>query len=385
MVRSLSLQKFLFAACCLFVICAAVLWGERGTTANHALRTPDRSSTAATDSVLVSYSYFEKDETQEANFRYFLNVGMGIDNVQAAPEGIDWVVVQSGSDCGPCSVLDRLLEYSQDLTDALAPHLRSVLVGGSKLSVLHRMENEGMDFAAHNMTLIYLKHQQRLHTYKSFVFLNSSVKGPFFPSWVPVGWHWTDAFISRFSAYVKAVGASLACLPAQDLGGPGPRLESWAFALDQTGLQLLVEAGVFEVRSCKLCPDGVVVGSEYALSKVLLDHGYNIATLLAMYPPNVDWREQQHWNCNNNVHPSRHGTYDHMTMHPFETLFVKSSWHVGEPFTTHYSKWFTEIARGSSNTQGQFDEIMYTYAVSPEATMLHGAALDYYRILVHSV
>ncbi len=35
---------------------------------------------------------------------------------------------------------------------------------------------------------------------------------------------------------------------------------------------------------------------------------------------NVDWRQQRHWSCNNNVHPSRRGTYDGISMHPYETV-----------------------------------------------------------------
>ena len=35
---------------------------------------------------------------------------------------------------------------------------------------------------------------------------------------------------------------------------------------------------------------------------------------------------QENWKCNNNVHPSRHGTYDGIAFHPFETIFVKASW-----------------------------------------------------------
>lgn len=53
----------------------------------------------------------------------------------------------------------------------------------------------------------------------------------------------------------------------------------------------------------------------------------------------VDWRDRRHWRCNNNVHPSRHGTYDAISMHPFETVFIKASWHVGEPFLDKYSAW----------------------------------------------
>ena len=62
----------------------------------------------------------------------------------------------------------------------------------------------------------------------------------------------------------------------------------------------------------------------------------------------MDWRDDKHWSCNDNVHPSRHGTYDGITMHPFETVFVKASWHVGEPFTSHYTRWFSGHALGQA-------------------------------------
>ncbi len=33
--------------------------------------------------------------------------------------------------------------------------------------------------------------------YKYFILLNSSTKGPFYPSYMPYGWHWTHAFLER--------------------------------------------------------------------------------------------------------------------------------------------------------------------------------------------
>jgi hypothetical protein len=190
-----------------------------------------------------------------------------------------------------------------------------------------------------------------------FILLNSSVKGPFYPAYLPPSWHWTHAFMARFRDDVHAVSSSLVCLPEADAGerrppalpasqpasqpvpgrgacpaqqfpcwrvrpaaaagwwsvlcpdawpaagagqgglahgqggscsgragsqgsaahltpgphpagGPGPRLESWAFALDTVGLQVAVEAGVFHIRSCKLCSDGegIVVGGEYGIT-----------------------------------------------------------------------------------------------------------------------
>jgi hypothetical protein len=155
-----------------------------------------------------------------------------------------------------------------------------------------------MDLGGHNVTLEWLSYRGRLGHYKYFIFLNSSVKGPFLPAWTPPEWHWTTAYLSAFqtepsnlggtsgsdsraSAFpgysqsnflaahtsvppVHAVSSSLVCLPADDAGGPGPRLESWAFALDEAGLAAAVDGGVFIIRGCKLCTDKVrVVDATY--------------------------------------------------------------------------------------------------------------------------
>lgn len=332
--------------------------------------------------VLVSYSYFEKDAIQAANFEYFLAIGMGCNSTYLAPAATEFIIVQSGPDCTPCAKLNKTMYSNHKVTQQLAHLLTSANTGAAGVNLLHRKENEGMDIAAHNVTIAFLQNQHKLRSYKYFIFLNSSVKGPFFPTWVPTNWQWTDAFTSRFTRTVKAVGSSLTCLPAQDAGGPGPRLESWAFAVDQTGLHVLMQEGIFEVRTCKICEEGVVVKGEYGLSEALLQRGYNIATLLSMYPKDIDWRDPQHHGCNDNVHPSRHGTYDSITMHPYETIFVKSSWHVGEPFTSHYSNWFLRHGQGAYNTDGQFDETMYLYAIGKYAIMPDEAAARYYAITV---
>jgi hypothetical protein len=71
-----------------------------------------------------------------------------------------------------------------------------------------------------------------------------------------------------------------ACLPA---GGYGPKLESWAFGVDQDGLEALLREGVFQLRTCKLCDEGVVVKGEYGLTNSLMKYGYNVDTLMSMY------------------------------------------------------------------------------------------------------
>ena len=39
--------------------------------------------------------------------------------------------------------------------------------------------------------------------YRYFIFLNSSVRGPFYPSYMPQPWQWTQAYTSRLTSSVK--------------------------------------------------------------------------------------------------------------------------------------------------------------------------------------
>jgi hypothetical protein len=321
---------------------------------------------SAVEPVLVSYSYFEKDSIQRSNMEFFMAVGMGIFSQLPAPANTDFVVVISGGLCTPCKALMPMLKPVPE--SELMPAI-SAAWSKAGLTILQRTENEGMDIAAHNATVDWVTARGTRQKYRNFIFLNSSVRGPFTPHYLPPGWQWTQALTSRLSDTVKLVASSLVCLPAVDAGGAGPKAESWAFGTDAEGLRILEGAGVFGVRACKLCNDGIVVQGEYGLTNVLMSHGYNVATLMARYSPTTDWRDDKHWNCNDCVHPSRSGTYDDITMHPFETVFVKSSWHVGEPFTSHYTKWFMGHALGQDDTAGTFNEHLYRYGVSPEAQM----------------
>lgn len=61
--------------------------------------------------------------------------------------------------------------------------------------------------------------------------------------------------------------------------------ESWAFALDSQGLELMMEKGIFWTRTCKVChgDEGIVVASEYGMSKAILEASFNLATLMSRW------------------------------------------------------------------------------------------------------
>lgn len=322
------------------------------------------------DDVYVSYAYYEKDSVQRDNLDFFLRVGAGY----AAhhfhrPTGVFLQIIVADEQCTPCQSIESEFERTRDIVGV--PSVRRVM-HSQRAAVLYRTDNEGMDIASHSVGLQWLASTTRLKKFKYFIFLNSSVRGPFLPSYMPANWQWTNAFVDALQRGNALAACSIVCLPSIDAGGPGPRAESWAFALDRRGLDVALQNSVFSKRKCKLCPDGVVVGGEYGLSKSILAAGLNMTTLMTKYSTSVNWSDPQHWHCNNNVHPSRDGTYDGVSQHPFELLFVKSSWHVADTYVAAYSRWALSLAQGRQGTEGKFDETMYRYAISPEAIQVGG-------------
>ena len=94
---------------------------------------------------------------------------------------------------------------------------------------------------------------------------------------------------------MRVVSSSLVCLPDFDSGG-GQGWSRGRLRWMRRASGLTVDAGVFEVRTCKLCrDDGIVIGGEYGISKAILDKNYNLATLQSMVQSDVDWADPAHW------------------------------------------------------------------------------------------
>ena len=70
-----------------------------------------------------------------------------------------------------------------------------------------------MDIAAHNVTLEWVARGGHGSKYVHFIFLNSSVRGPFVPMFMPTGWQWTLAFTTGLSATTKVSSLPTSRLP----------------------------------------------------------------------------------------------------------------------------------------------------------------------------
>jgi hypothetical protein len=188
----------------------------------------------------------------------------------------------------------------------------------SNLTILKR-PNEGYDFGGHTHALEYLAENNKKN-YDYYFFMNSGVIGPILPNYWDQSIHWSSVFIRKITDVVKVVGTTIVCLPEYDAGGFGPKVEGFFFMLDAIGLSVLEEEGtIFYNHANKFY---AIIEGEYGVSRAILKRGYSIDCMLPKYQ-NMDWRDPKNYRWNENLHPSRKGTYFGRSIQPYEVIFHK--------------------------------------------------------------
>lgn len=255
---------------------------------------------------VVCYSFFEKPQSL-FNLDFFLKNGVFVNH----PE-VDYIFCINGM-----------------RTSVKFPKAENIF--------LLERENKGLDFGAHFDALTYLLQKNNTQKiidlqnntqkiidlpYNYFIFLNDGVIGPFIPAYVSEK-NWTKLFTQKINDSVKLVGTSIVALPPTDLGKYGPRVEGFFFCTDRVGLQILWDRRtIFCIHPTK---EHAIVDGEYGISRAILEAGYSMDCMLYKYR-NVDWRDEKNWTQNHNKHPSRQGSYDGISIHPFEVIFHKWFW-----------------------------------------------------------
>lgn len=186
--------------------------------------------------------------------------------------------------------------------------------------IVLKRENIGFDFGAHGYALEWLANKNM--TFNSYVFINSSVVGPFLPTYYPKTQHWSTIFTSKITDSVKLVGTVISCLSRDDSGGYGPKVAGYCFATDNVGLNILLNhKTIFKNHETKF--DAIM--AEYGTTTAIINAGYTIDCLMYRYE-NIDWTDKDNWSIYENVFPDRLDTNDGISIHPFEVVFQKWYW-----------------------------------------------------------
>lgn len=266
---------------------------------------------------VVSYAYYETDRSMY-NLDFFSQNGI------TERTDILFIIVINGYKC-------------------------SVELPDYKNCVIIKKENSGFDFGAHKASIDYLLEINNCDAnnlpYENYVFMNSGVIGPFLPTYYPSDlYHWTNIFTSKLNDKVKLVGTSLGCFEYTYIPAKGPHIEGFCFCLDKIGLITALEQNTIFVNH--LNKHLAVVNGEFLLSETILKAGFTVDCLLYKYN-GIDWLNIDNWldRCKS-VFPSRTGTYDNISIHPFEVVFHKYFWGnhnlVNFDYVSTYVKWKQE-------------------------------------------
>eukprot|EP01117_Protostelium_nocturnum_P003766 TRINITY_DN1502_c1_g1_i5.p1 TRINITY_DN1502_c1_g1~~TRINITY_DN1502_c1_g1_i5.p1 ORF type:complete len:185 (-),score=16.71 TRINITY_DN1502_c1_g1_i5:96-650(-) len=144
--------------------------------------------------------------------------------------------------------------------------------------------------------------------YKRFIFMNSSIRGPFMPSYSSECW--SDVFSARFTDKVKMSGLTYNCYDKVD-----HHIQGMMFATDDVGFEIMKPT-----MKCFNDFWGAVLQSEIKLSNQILNKGYDIYVTQASA-----WEEGSYFqNCTTNDLWSDNFYYGG-NLNPYELIFFKSN------------------------------------------------------------
>lgn len=230
--------------------------------------------------ILILYAYFETPDAKR-------NLGFFCRHAIAPQRDRHHVIVINGK----CSIEDQIPKFEN-------------------VTVLRR-PNLGFDFGAWAHALRSVE----VGRFDHFFFLNSSVTGPFLPSYRDTS-RWPEVFMRLLNDRVKLVGLSIN-------GYLGAHVQSMFLATDRTGLDVLLGGGIFtdNDRDTRKFED-VVIKREVRASKVILDSGFAIDCLAV--PRSGRLKQNLPSDANTDVfYP---GGYLHgHTLEPLDVVFFKTN------------------------------------------------------------
>lgn len=141
-------------------------------------------------------------------------------------------------------------------------------------------ENIGYDFGGWSDALLK---DNLYEKYNYFIFVNSSVVGPFIPSYYKE--KWTSIFIDGLKDNVKLFGSTInTCYNPIEKS----HVQSYIFSMDKNTLQYLIDCDIFSITNYAKSFHEAIWNKEVLMSRKIIDNGWNIGCLFPQYK-NIDF------------------------------------------------------------------------------------------------
>uniref|UniRef100_A0A6C0ANU2 Rhamnan synthesis protein F n=1 Tax=viral metagenome TaxID=1070528 RepID=A0A6C0ANU2_9ZZZZ len=141
-------------------------------------------------------------------------------------------------------------------------------------------DNIGYDFGGWSDALL---RDNLYHKYDKFIFVNSSVSGPFLHS--DFKGKWTDIYINGLQDNIKLFGSTI-----NTIGQPQSlsHVQSYIFSMDKLTLDYLINCEIFSMTNYAKTFRDAIHNKEILMSRKIIENKWNIGSLLPYYK-NVDF------------------------------------------------------------------------------------------------
>lgn len=142
------------------------------------------------------------------------------------------------------------------------------------VKTLHR-DNIGYDFGGWSDALLT---NDLYKNYDNFIFVNSSVSGPFIPSYY--NGKWTEIYINGLKDNVKLFGSTI-----NTCGNPLEisHVQSYIFSTDKTTLEYLINCEIFSITNYEKNFQDCINHREIRMSRKILENNWNIGSLQSYF------------------------------------------------------------------------------------------------------
>ena len=182
------------------------------------------------------------------------------------------------------------------------------------INIIYR-ENIGYDFGGWSHALLT---NNLYKNYDHFIFANSSVMGPYLPSYFKG--KWTDIYIEGLKD-VKLFGSTINAMGTQVTSA---HVQSYIFAMDQTTLQYLMDCEIFSMTNYAETFHDAIHKKEILMSRKIVENKWNIGSLLPYYK-GVDFTSQQPCCCNTFLDDIMYPQFRNSLWSEYDLVFIKGN------------------------------------------------------------
>ncbi|KAL0939761.1 uncharacterized protein CTRU02_206371 [Colletotrichum truncatum] len=266
--------------------------------------------------LLVTFTYYESVSAR-ANLKYFLKHGLH--------DAADFVFIFNGD-----------TPQGQEKAAKLIPKRNNI-------KIVER-NNTCFDLGA---TGEVLKKNKMWKKYDKFIVMNASLRGPFLPHWSDSCW--SDLFLAKVTDEVKLVGITANCYPRF-------HVQSMIWATDRIGMELLLDpfqglaASVGDGWGSREDLVGLggcyneyikAIHAEIGSTSIITGAGYKVDVMMTSYH-GISTPDPRTYCTSIPSHVQdtlREGEYFGFTIHPYETIFIKTNRNINPAQIEHLSRW----------------------------------------------